>query len=128
MTGFRGLAKLDVIQTQETLSLDKGEEVGKETCVLTFLRIIWPLVHRRGKYKVNALRSQSCIHLPPVAGNSRICAQKHKTKHNNNWCVSLEAFHQSTFVLPADAHHPHAGKSCTMTPVRVSVTGLKDTQ
>lgn len=57
MTGFGGLAQIDVIQTQETLSLDKDEEVGKETCALTFLRIIWPLVHRRGKYKVNALRS-----------------------------------------------------------------------
>jgi len=27
MTGFGGLAKIDVIQTQETLSLDRGEEV-----------------------------------------------------------------------------------------------------
>jgi len=65
MTGFGGLAKIDVIQTQETLSLDRGEEVGKETCVLTFLRIIWPLAHHRGKYRVkHGGHSPALIYLP----------------------------------------------------------------
>lgn len=55
MTGIGGLAKTNVVEThsvQETLSLDRGEEVEKETCTLTFLWYIWPLVHCRGKYTV----------------------------------------------------------------------------
>lgn len=111
---------MDVVQThsvQETLSLDRGEEVGKETCTLTFLRIIWPLVHCRGKYMVNTLGS--CINLPPIAGDTRRCVQKHTSKTKQSF-VHLKAFHQSTFVL--------WGKACTMTPVCVSATGLKDAQ
>lgn len=77
MTGFGVFANGDIKQTQqETLSLDTGEEEGKETCNLTFFwSLIWPLVQCRRKYMVNT--RVTLVHYS--ADNTCRCAQKHKS-------------------------------------------------